>query len=52
MLFVDTNLSLRTDNWKNNFLVLGEGPTFTINGSTGAAKKKVLTLVKQIQNFA
>ena len=40
-----------TDNRKYNFLVLGEGPTFGINGSHGAAGKKlVLTLVKQIQN--
>ena len=38
---------------KNNFLVLGEGPTQGINDSTGATEKKlILTLVKQIQNFA
>ena len=33
--------------------MLGEGPTEGINGSAGSAEKKiVLTLVKQIQNFA
>ena len=38
---------------KNNFLVLGEGPTQGINDSTSAAGKKlVLNLVKQIPNFA
>ena len=38
--------SYHIDKLKNNFLVLGEGPT-------GAAEKYlVLTLVKQIQNFA
>ena len=37
----------------NNFLVLGKGPTEGINGSVcTAGKKMVLTLVKQIQNFA
>ena len=42
-----------TDNRKNNFLVLGKGPTQGINDSTGSAEKKlVLTLVKQIQKFA
>ena len=29
-----------TIDWKNNFLVLGEGPTDSINESTGAAEKK------------
>ena len=28
------------DNRKNNFLVLGEGPNFGINGSFGSAEKK------------
>ena len=42
-----------TNNRKNNFLVLGEGPNEGINNSTGAAEKKlVLTLVKRIQNVA
>ena len=49
---VDNSSSSHTDNWKNNILVLGEGPTQYVNDSTGAAEKKfVLTLVKQIQNF-
>ena len=38
---------------KNNFLILGKGPTFGINWSFGSPeKKKVLILLKQIQNFA
>ena len=36
---------------KNNFLGSGEGSTQGINDGT-AEKKLVLTLVKQIQNFA
>ena len=40
------------DNLKNDFLVLVEQPTDSIDDSIGAAEKKlVLTLVKQIQNF-
>ena len=31
---------------------MGEGPTKGINGSAGAAEKKVLRLAQQIQNFA
>ena len=30
---VDNNSSSHSDNRKNNFLILGEGPTFGINGS-------------------
>ena len=38
---------------KNNFLILGLGPTFGVNGSFGSPEKKlVLLLLKQIQNFA
>ena len=38
---------------KNNFLVLSKAPAEGINGSVDAAGKKIiLTLVKQIQNFA
>ena len=49
---VDNSASSHTDSRKNNFLLLGEGTNFDINGSNGAAEKKlVLTLVKQIQNF-
>ena len=41
-----------TDNLKYDFLILGEGDTFGINGSFGAAgKKKLLILVKKRQNF-
>ena len=53
MFGVDSSSSRHIDNPKINFLVLGEGPTEGINGSVGAAEKKLLlTLVKQIQNFA
>ena len=37
---VDNSSSSHTDNHKNNFLVLGEGTTYDINGSFGAAEKK------------
>ena len=37
---VDNSSSSHTDNRKNNFLVLGEGPTSGINNSIGAAEKK------------
>ena len=36
----DITSSSRTDNRRNNFLVLGEGPTDFINDSTVAATKK------------
>ena len=49
---VDNSWSSHTNNRKNKFLVFGEGPTQGINDSTGAATNLVLTLVKQIQNFA
>ena len=52
---IDNNSSSHTDNQKNNLLVLGERPIGINDGiseSTGAAKKRVLTLVKQIQSFA
>ena len=49
----DNSSSFHLDNPQNNFLVLGKKPTEGINGSVGAAEKKlVLTLVEQIQNFA
>ena len=45
--------SSHADNCKNNFLILGEGDTFGINGSFGAPEKKlVLILLKQTQTFA
>ena len=37
---VDNNSSSHADNLKNNFLVLGEGDSFGINGSFGAPEKK------------
>ena len=54
IIFGSDNSSLsHADNLKNNFLVLGEGDTFRINGSFGAPEKSlVLILVKQTQNFA
>ena len=48
---IDNSLSSHVDNRKNNFLGSGEGSTQGINDGT-AEKKLVLTLVKQIQNFA
>ena len=37
---VDNSSSVHIDNCKNNFLVLGEGPTYGINGSFGSPEKK------------
>ena len=37
---VDNSSSSHADNHKNNFSMLGEGPTYDINGSFGGAKKK------------
>ena len=34
--------SSHTDNVENDFLVLGDGPTFGVNGSFGASEKKNL----------
>ena len=36
---VDNSLSSHTDNWKNNFLVLDEGPTDGVNDSAVQLKK-------------
>ena len=36
----DDNSSSHADNRKNNFLLLGEGITFGINGSFGSPEKK------------
>ena len=53
MIFgVDNSSSSHAVNLKNNFLVLGKGDTFGINGSYGTPEKRVLILVKQTQNFA
>ena len=50
---VDNSSSSRTDNRKNNFLVLVKGPTNDINGSLGTGEKTFcINLVKQRQNFA
>ena len=37
---VDNTSSSHPDNCKNNFLILGEGPVFGINGSFGSPEKK------------
>ena len=39
---LDNSSSSHADNLKNNFLVLGEGDTFGINGSFGATRKKFI----------
>ena len=50
---VDNSPSSHSDNRKNKFLVLGEGPTSDINSSFGSPEKSiVLILVKQPSNFA
>ena len=38
---VDNSSSSHTDNLKNNFLILGEDPSFGINGRFGASEKKI-----------
>ena len=44
---VDNASSTHTDNCKNKFLVLYEGPTYDINDIVGTAEKKIiLTLLK------
>ena len=35
------NSTVRNDNRKNIFLMLGEGPTFGINGKFGSSEKKL-----------
>ena len=37
---VDNSSSSYSDNRKNNFLILGEGPTYGINGSFVSPEKK------------
>ena len=37
---VDNSSSCHSGNRKNDFLILGEGPTYGINGSLGAPEKK------------
>ena len=49
---VDNSSSSHSENHKNNFLILGEGPAYGINGSFEKKKKNsVLILLKQIQKF-
>ena len=40
IFYVDNSSSSQADNCKNNFLILGEGSTYDINGSFGAPEKK------------
>ena len=48
----DNSSSPHTDNLKNDFLILGEGPTFGINGSFGVSKNVlILILLEQKQRF-
>ena len=48
----DNSSSSYTNNKKNDFLILGDGLTFRINGSLGSSEKRlVLILVKQRQSF-
>ena len=48
---VDNSPSSHSDNRKNKFLVLGEGPTFDINCSSSSPEKSiVLILIKQPPN--
>ena len=48
---VDNSSPSHADNHKNNFLVLGEGPTFGINESFGLPEKK-FSINFSKQNFA
>ena len=38
---VDNSSSSHSDKRKNNFLILGEGPTYGINGNFGVPEKKI-----------
>ena len=52
IFIVDNSSSPHSDNLKNDFLILGEVPTFGINRRFGVSEKKlILVLVKQTQNF-
>ena len=53
IIFSDNNSSLtHADNHKNNFLILGEGPTYGINGSFGWPEKKFKINFTWTQNFS
>ena len=45
MFDVDNSSSSHTDNQKNEFLVLGEGPTFGINRSFGSPEKSLVLIL-------
>ena len=52
-LGVDNSSSSHVYNLKNNFLILGLGPTSEINKSFGSPEKKIVSiLLKKIKNFA
>ena len=49
---VDNSSSSNSDNRKNNFLLLGEGPTYGINGSFESSEKKIsINFSKENTNF-
>ena len=48
---VDNTSSSHTDNLKNDFLILGEGPTFGINGSFGASEKELILISVKFSKF-
>ena len=50
MFGVDKSSPYPADNLKSNFLLLGKGPTFGING-VHQKKSSILFLLKKIQNF-
>ena len=51
-LNVDNTSSSHFDSRKNNFLILGEGPTYGINRSFGSPEKKFnINFPKEIQSF-
>ena len=50
---IDNSSPSLSDNCRNNFLILGEGPTSDYNGSFGSPEKKslVLILVKETKKI-
>ena len=49
---VDNSSSSHSENHKNNFSILGEGPTLRINGRFESSEKRLISiLVKWTQNF-
>ena len=48
---VDSCSSSHVVNCKNNFLILGLGPPFGINGSFGSAEKKFINFTKANTKF-